>query len=167
MTVAFRPRVLVVDDDRALLEALVQALMSMGYEALGESEPLQGLARIGSWDPDLAIFDLKMPEMDGLELLRRALQAQPELPVLMLTAHGTIETAVQAVREGAYDFMGKPFDLTKIELTLQKALDHRGQRRRYRLLAETTARKGEFEGIVGRSAAIRKVVESVETVARS
>ena len=167
MTTVLRPRILVVDDDRALLEALVRALESMGYEARGECDPLQGFTRIGSWDPDVAIFDLKMPGMDGVELLRRALQVQPELPVLMLTAHGTIATAVEAVREGAYDFMGKPFDLTKIELTLQKALEHRGQRRRYRLLAETTGRKGEFEGIVGESEAIRKVVGAVAAVAET
>ncbi len=165
MTTVLRPRILVVDDDRALLEALIQALEQMGYEVLGESDPLQGLPRVDSWGPDVAIFDLKMPGMDGLELLRRALVAQPELPVLLLTAHGTIETAVQAVREGAYDFLEKPFDLTKIELTLQKALDYRGQRSRYRSLVETTARKGEFEGIVGESAAIRKVIEAVQAVA--
>ncbi len=167
MTTALRPRILVVDDDRALLEALVQALESMGYEARGEFEPEQGLTRIGDWDPDAAIFDLKMPGMDGLELLQRTLLLQPELPVLLLTAHGTIETAVQAVQEGAYDFLEKPFDLTKIELTLHKALDYRGQKRRYRLLAETTARKGEFEGIVGESAAIRKVIDAVTAVAET
>ncbi|MGK2943176.1 MAG: response regulator, partial [Desulfuromonadales bacterium] len=135
MTTVFRPRILVVDDDLALLEALVQALEQMGYEPLGECEPLQGLARIDAWAPDAAIFDLRMPGMDGVELLRRALQLQPELPVLLLTAHGTIERAVQAVREGAYDFLEKPFELTKIELILQKALEHRGQRLRYHLLA--------------------------------
>ncbi len=165
MNSALRPRVLVVDDDRALLEALVKALESMGYEALGESEPARGLAIIDSLEPEAAIFDLRMPGMDGVELLRRALQVQPDLPVLLLSAHGTIETAVQAVREGAYDFLEKPFDLVKVDLTLQKALDHRGQRRRYRLLAETTGRKGEFEGIVGKSVAIRKVAESVAAVA--
>jgi DNA-binding NtrC family response regulator len=159
------PRILVVDDDQALLEALVQALKSMGYDAAGQCEAKQGLACVGSWGPDAAIFDLKMPGMDGLELLRRALQVQPELPVLLLSAHGTIETAVQAVREGAYDFLEKPFDLTKIELTLQRALDHRGQRQRYRLLAETTGRKAEFEGIVGKSTLIRKVIASVSAVA--
>lgn len=167
MSATIRPRILVVDDDQALLEALIQALNQMEYEALGEYDPVQGLARVGSWDPDVAIFDLKMPGMDGLELLGRALLVQPELPVLLLTAHGTIETAVQAVREGAYDFLEKPFDLTKIDLTLRKALDYRGQKRRYRLLAETTARIGEFEGIVGESAAIRKVIESVTAVAET
>ncbi len=165
MTTVLCPRVLVVDDDQALLEALLQAVELMGYEALGECDPLQGLELVGSWDPDVAIFDLKMPGLNGLELLQRALQVQPELPVLLLTAHATIETAVQAVREGAYDFLEKPFDLNKIELTLQKALDYLGQRRRYRLLAETTGRKGEFEGIIGESVAIQKVLEAVSAVA--
>lgn len=165
MSDTVRPRILVVDDDQALLEALVQALVSMGYDAIGKSDPLQGLAYIDTWDPEAAIFDLKMPGMDGVELLLRALQLQPELPVLLLSAHGTIETAVQAIREGAYGFLEKPFDLTKIELTLQKALDHRGQKQRYRLLAETTGRKGEFEGIVGESPSIGKVIDSVSAVA--
>ena len=167
MTTALRPRILVVDDDLALLEALVHALQLMGYEPRGKSDPLQGLACVDSWAPDVAIFDLKMPGLNGMELLRRALQLQPELPVLLLTAHGTIETAVEAVREGAYDFLEKPFDLAKIELILQKALDHRGQKRRYRLLAETTARRAEFEGIVGESAAIHRVLEAISAVAET
>jgi DNA-binding NtrC family response regulator len=167
MTATLRSRILVVDDDRALLEALIQALKQMGHEPLGECDPLQGLARVDTWEPDAAIFDLRMPGIDGLELLRRALQLQPELPVLLLTAHGTVETAVQAVREGAYDFLEKPFDLTKIELILQKALAHRGQRQRYRMLAEATGRKGEFEGIVGECAAIQKVLEAVAAVAET
>ncbi|WP_020674653.1 sigma-54-dependent transcriptional regulator [Geopsychrobacter electrodiphilus] len=167
MSTVARPRILVVDDDKALLEALVQALRQMGYEVLGEHDPLKGLVGIGSWDPDVVIFDLKMPGMDGLELLRRALLIEPELPVLLLTAHATIETAVQAVRNGAYDFLEKPFDLTKIELTLQQALNYRGQKRRYQLLAETTARIGTFEGIVGESAAIREVIEAVTAVAET
>jgi DNA-binding NtrC family response regulator len=167
MSDALRPRILVVDDDRALLEALVQALKSMGYEPLGELDPLQGLTRVESWDPDAAIFDLRMPGMDGVELMRRALQLQPELPVLLLTAHGTVETAVHAVRDGAYDFLEKPFDLTKIELLLQKALALRGQRQRYRLLAETTGRKGEYRELVGESPAIRKVLAAVAAVAET
>ncbi len=165
MITPLRPRILVVDDDRALLEALLQALSQMGYDVHGESDPFLGLSRVESWEPDVAIFDLRMPGMDGVELLRRSLLIQPELPVLLLTAHGTVQNAVEAVREGAYDFLEKPFDLTKIELTLQKALDYRGQRRRYRSLAESTGRKGEFEGMVGESAAIRKVIESVTRVA--
>ncbi len=165
MTVALRPRILVVDDDRALLGALVEALETMGYETLGETEPARGLSCIGSWQPDAAVFDLKMPGMSGLELMREALQLQPDLAVLLLTGFGTIETAVQAVHEGAYDYLGKPFDLAKIDATLRKALDHQKQRRRYLQLAEATGRKGEFEGMVGESAAIRQVADSIAAVA--
>lgn len=165
MSEVTRPRVLVVDDDRGLLEALVQALQEMEYEALGESDPARGLSQVEEWQPDAAIFDLKMPGLDGLDLLGQVLQLQPDLPVLLLTGFGTIETAVQAVRRGAYDYLGKPFDLEKIDLTLRKALDHRAQRRRFHQLAEATGRQGEFEGIVGESAVIRRVVEAVAVVA--
>lgn len=167
MSDAVRPRILVVDDDRALLEALVMALKSMGYEPLGETDPAQGLLRVDSWSPDAAIFDLRMPGMGGVELLQRALLLQPELPVLLLTAHGTVETAVQAVRDGAYDFLEKPFDLTKIELILHKALAHRGQRHRYHVLAETTGRKGELNELVGKSPGIRRVMDAVSAVANT
>lgn len=167
MTEDLRSRILVVDDDRALLEALVQALKSMGYEPLGESAPQNALSWIERWEPDAAIFDLRMPGMDGVELMRRALQLQPELPVVLLTAHGTVETAVQAVRDGAYDFLAKPFDLSKIELILQKAIALRGQRQRYRLLAETTGRKQGVGELVGESPAIRKVLDAIAAVAET
>lgn len=160
------PRVLVVDDDRGLLEAFTEALVNLGYEALGACDPGKGLELIESWQPDAAVFDLNMPGMDGVELTRRALQIQPDLAVLLLTGYGTIESAVSAVREGAYDYLGKPFDLTKIDLTLRKALEHQGQKRSYRLLAEATGRQGgDYEGIVGEGSAIRKVIDSLTAVA--
>jgi DNA-binding NtrC family response regulator len=158
-------RVLVVDDDRSLLEALVGALQSMGFEVVGESEPDRGLARVGSWQPDVALFDLNMPRMNGEELTIQALRVLPDLPVILLTGFGTIQGAVHAMRIGAYDYLTKPFDLLEIELTLQKALDHREQRRRYHLLAETMGRVGEFGGIVGDSAAVRRLKELIAAVA--
>jgi DNA-binding NtrC family response regulator len=165
MTSQLRPRILVVDDDPALLEALVEALENLGYETLGKNEPHQALLLLGTWQPDAAVFDLKMPGMDGLELTRRALQIQPELAVLLLTGYGTIESAVQAVREGAYDYLGKPFDLLKVDLTLRKALEHQKQKRSYRLLAETTSRQGEVAGIIGQSPAILQVFSAIAAVA--
>ena len=165
MSEEVRPRVLVVDDDQALCGALVEALGRMGYRARGEADPTGGLARIGSWQPDAAVFDLRLPGMDGVELTRRALQLQPDLAVLLLTGFGTIESAVQAVHEGACDYLEKPFDLVKVDLTLRKALEHRRQGRRYRLLAEATGRRGEFEGIVGQSGAIGEVAAAIAAVA--
>ncbi len=160
-------RILVVDDERPLLSALVSALESMGYEVKGESRQSDGLACVESWQPDVAIFDLNMPGMSGITLAQEALKILPDLPVIVLTAFGTIDSAVQAMRSGVYSYLTKPFDLDVVELTLQKALDHHEQKRRFSVLAEATGRVGEFEGIVGKSSAIRKVLDAVEAVANT
>ncbi|MGB9081043.1 MAG: sigma-54 dependent transcriptional regulator, partial [Desulfuromonadaceae bacterium] len=167
MTTMPRARILVVDDDRALMEALITALESMGYEAVGESDAMQGLARVRSWQPDAALFDFMMPDMDGIELTAKALSIMPELPVILLTGFGTIQGAVQAMRGGVYDYLTKPFDLTDVDMTLQKALDHLEQRRRYRYLAEATGHTGEFEGIVGEGPVIRKLRDAIAAVANT
>ncbi len=164
-TTAHGARILVVDDERPLLAALVTALESMGYEAIGELKQSDGLSRILSWQPDAAIFDLNMPGMNGVELTAKALEIMPDLPVILLTGFGTIDSSVQAMRAGAFDYLTKPFDLNTVDLTLHKALDHHEQKRRFRLLAEATGRVGEFEGIVGQSPAIKKVLDSVQAVA--
>lgn len=158
-------RILVVDDERHLLTALVTALESMGYEAVGEVRQSDALSRIALWQPDAAIFDLNMPGMNGVELTAQALELMPDLPVILLTGFGSIDSSVQAMRAGAYDYLTKPFDLNSIDFTLQKALDHHDQKRRFRLLAEATGRIGEFAGIVGHSPAITKVLDSVHAVA--
>lgn len=158
-------RILVVDDERHLLTALVTALESMEYEVIGELKQSDGLSRIISWEPDAAIFDLNMPGMNGVELTQKALEIMPDLPVILLTGFGTIDSSVEAMRAGAYDYLTKPFDLNTVDLTLRKALDHHEQKRRFRLLAEATGRVGKFEGIVGQSPAIKKVLDSVKAVA--
>ena len=163
--IAQSARILVVDDERHLLTALVTALQSMGYEAIGEIKQSDGLSRIASWQPDAAIFDLNMPGMNGVELTAKALEIMPDLPVILLTGFGSIDSSVQAMRTGAYDYLTKPFDLNNIDFTLQKALDHHDQKRRFRLLAEATGRIGEFAGIVGQSPAITTVLDAVHAVA--
>ena len=164
-TTAPGARILVVDDERHLLTALVTALESMGYEAIGEVKQSDALSRIASWQPDVAIFDLNMPGVNGVELAAQALVIMPDLPVILLTGFGSIDSSVQAMRAGAFDYLTKPFDLNSIDFTLQKALDHHNQRRRFRHLAEATGRIGEFSGIVGQSPAITTVLDSVHVVA--
>ncbi|MBI5485573.1 MAG: sigma-54-dependent Fis family transcriptional regulator [Deltaproteobacteria bacterium] len=167
MSIANGARILVVDDEGPLLTALVTALESMDYEVIGELKQSDGLARILSWDPDAAIFDLNMPGMNGVELAEKALEIMPDLPVVLLTGFGTIDSAVQAMRAGAYDYLTKPFDLNIVDLTLQKALDYHQQKRRFRLLSEAMGRVRELEGIVGKSPAIKKVLDSVQAVANT
>jgi len=106
-----------------------------------------------------------MPGMNGVELTAKALEIMPDLSVILLTGFGAIDSAVQAMRVGAYDYLTKPFDLNVVDLTLQKALNHHQQKQRFRLLAEAMGRVREFEGIVGQSQAIRNVLDSVHAVA--
>ncbi|NTU60178.1 MAG: sigma-54-dependent Fis family transcriptional regulator [Deltaproteobacteria bacterium] len=165
MSEGTKARILVVEDEARLLEALVKALGSMGHEARGESDPVRALDLVTSWSPDAVITDLKMPGMDGVEFSERALALDPDLPVIILTGFGTIRSAVEAVRRGVFDYLAKPFDLDQVELTLGKALERRSLARRTRVLEEALAVPRAATGIVGASAAIRRVLDAVEAVA--
>lgn len=158
-------RILIVDDEASLLEALVDALEMKGFEVVGESCPEKALARLRLWPPDAAIFDYKMPKMNGVELSRQAFKIIPDLPILLLSGYGTIREAVHAVREGIYDYLAKPFDVNEIETVLARALDHKKQRQDYLSLAEAMGRGGDYEGIVGQGAKIQRVLEAVKAVA--
>ena len=165
MTPRPAPRILVVDDDARLRDALLKALASMGYEAAGEAEPRAGLERVRTWEPDAVISDMKMPGLSGVEFAEQALAFQPELPVLVLTGYGTIRSAVEAMRRGVYDYLTKPFDLDEVDLALRKALEHRALRRENRLLAGALGRVGEPEGLVGASPGIRELRSRIAAVA--
>ncbi len=165
MSRAPRPRVLVVDDDVRLSEALLRALESMGYEAAGVTDPAKGLERVGTWRPDAAVVDLRMPAMDGVTWAEKAMEADPDLPVLLLTGFGTIRSAVEAVKRGVFDYLAKPFDLDEVDVALRKALRHRELRARNRALSEGLAPVEAREGIVGDSPSLREVLAAVSAVA--
>jgi two-component system response regulator AtoC len=114
--------VLVVDDDLAVGKVLTALLPQAGLEAVHEPSGAAALQRLESAPVDLVLTDLRMPGMDGMELLRRVVQGWPDVPVIVLTAHGTISNAVEAMKAGAADFMLKPFDREEVSYTVQKAL---------------------------------------------
>ena len=117
--------VLIADDDPVALELLAEVLTAEGYRirtAPGGEECL----RLAEAEPfDLAIVDLRMPRVDGLQVIRRLAAVQPGVPVLILTAFATIDTAIEAVREGAYDYLSKPFRMEEIKLVVRRTLDAR------------------------------------------
>jgi DNA-binding NtrC family response regulator len=162
---SLKVRILVVDDERLLLDALVDALEMKGYEVVGENCPEKALELIRSWQPDAAIFDYKMPKMNGVELAKQMLEILPDLPILLLSGYGTIRRAVHAIREGVYDYLAKPFDISEIETILARALDQKHQRQQYLQLAEAVGQVCVHEGIVGRGAAIQGVLKAVNAVA--
>src|ERR1700735_1409014 len=118
-------RTLIVDDDRAMCEMLEGALSRRGFETTSRTSAEEALALIGTSDFDVIVTDLNMQGTSGLELCEKVLANRPDLPVVVVTAFGSLETAVGAIRVGAYDFVTKPFEIEDIALTLERAVAHK------------------------------------------
>ncbi len=155
-------KLLVVDDERSIREALVQLFEYEGHQVRAAGDGPEALEASGSFRPDVVFLDVKMPGMDGLEVLERLREDDPGSLVIMISGHGSIDTAVEATRKGAYDFLEKPLDTDRLLVTLRRALELKG------LTASMEALRTQVESryeIVGNSYAIRQVLERVEKVA--
>jgi len=154
--------ILVVDDDREIRAWLKTTLEYGHYEVEGVENGISALARIETAPPDLVLLDIKMPGMDGLVVLQKIKEKHPDLPIVMISGHGTIETAVEATRHGAYDFLQKPLDLGKLMIVVRNALEQKS------LLAEVRQMKEKVEGkdaILGESPKIKEVLDAIARVA--
>ena len=158
-------RILLVDDDRNLLRVMSYHIAEAGFEVIPLSQPTLALGRLGEEPFDLVITDLRMPEMDGLELLRRIRALDAALPVIVLTAYGSIDKAVEAVKCGASDFLSKPFEKEEILQAIAKALRMADLIEENRRLAQAVQEKFEFQGIQGSSRRFREVLEMAEQLA--
>jgi two-component system nitrogen regulation response regulator NtrX len=156
--------ILIVDDETAIRETLEQILGYEGYAVRTAATGIAALAEIERSEPDAMLVDVKMPGMDGLELLQRLRTEGVTAPVIVISGHGTIETAVEAVRGGAYDFLEKPLDRARLLVTLTNCLDHRQLLQERRYLAE---KADPASPIIGESAGMAEVREFVEKVAPS
>ncbi len=160
-------RVLVVDDDRAMCDFVTAGLGREGFKVTGCTQPAEALSLLDGADFGAVALDLNMPGMNGIELCARIAGARPDVPVVLITAFGTMETAVAAIRAGAYDFITKPFDVEQLAMTLDRALAHRALREEVKRLRQAVAEAGRFDDILGESAAIRRVCALVAGVASS
>jgi two-component system nitrogen regulation response regulator NtrX len=156
--------ILVVDDEQEVLKSILDILRDEGYRPRGVGDGQEALRAIQKAAPDLVILDIWMPGIDGLEILEAIKRLHAELPVVMISGHGTIETAVKATKLGAYDYLEKPLDLEKVQLTVRHALDHRRLEWENRALRETLDRRYE---IVGESKAIKMLREQILSAAPS
>jgi two-component system response regulator AtoC len=158
-----RKQVLIVDDEVNLRKILSAQLSRDGYDVLTAEDGERGLQLLGEHHIDLVITDLKMPKVDGMTLLKRALEEDPELPVVLITAHGTIDTAVEALKSGAFDFVTKPFDKDEVRQIVAKALKTRELRGADATPASGS--RGARFGIIGSSAGITELYAILERVA--
>jgi len=159
-------KILVVEDEQTLREGMVTAFQDRGWQVSEAEDGAEAIATLEGEVFDVVVTDFKMPESSGLDVLKHCKMLNEGTVVLMMTAFGTVESAVEAMRVGAYDYLLKPFDLEELELKVEKALDHR------RLVAKVEAFDREaivprFENIVGNSPQMNEVFRTIEKVARS
>jgi two-component system, NtrC family, response regulator AtoC len=158
-------RVLVVDDDREMCDLLEGALGRRGFAITSRTAAAEAFALLAQEDFDAVITDLQMKGMNGLELCERISQNRPDIPVLVMTAFGSMETAIAAIRVGAYDFITKPVDIDPLRLALERAVRHRALTREVGRLRQAVREARHFEELIGTSPAMGQVYDLVERVA--
>jgi len=162
-----RSRVLVVDDDPASRELLRRVLAGVGHEVSHAGSGREALEELARRPADLVISDIRMPDLDGVQLLEKLRELCPEVPVILVTAFGDVEGAVEAIRRGAFDYLPKPYDVDGIRLLVQRALAQSTLAAENRELRRQVREKYKLEGIVGRSEPMLQVFKTAARVAQS
>jgi two-component system nitrogen regulation response regulator NtrX len=156
------PDILIIDDEKAIRKTLSEILSFEGYKIDEASDGEEGLKRFKDKTYDLVLCDIKMPKLDGIEFLQKAGESNPDVPIIMISGHGNIETAVEAVKKGAYDYISKPPDLNRLLITIRNAMDKSS------LVTETKVLKrkvSKVQEMIGDSSPIKKIKDTIEKVA--
>lgn len=156
------PNILIIDDERAIRKTLNEILGFEGYKIEEAADGEEGLKKFQSGTYDVVLCDIKMPKLDGIEFLAKALAINADIPVIMISGHGNIETAVEAVKKGAFDFISKPPDLNRLLITIRNAIDKTDLVKEAKVLKR---RVSKVQEIIGESAPIQKIKETIEKVA--
>jgi len=154
--------ILIIDDEKAIRKALTEILSAEGYKTEEAGDGEEGLKKFKEKSYDVVLCDIKMPKLDGIEFLQKATESNADVPVIMISGHGNIETAVDAVKKGAFDYISKPPDLNRMLITIRNAMD------RSSLVTETKVLKrrvNRVQEMIGESAPIKKIKETIEKVA--
>ena len=161
------PRILVVDDERSMRELLAIVLRREGYEVLLAESGRAAIDVLEREPVDLLISDIKMPDLSGVEVLRAAKRIDPDILGMMITAFASTETAVEAMRLGACDYLSKPFDIDLLKMKVREKIENRQLRQENVLLKRTLGLSHQFSNIIGRSEGMLEVFKMIETVART
>lgn len=156
------PKILIIDDERAIRSTLKEILEFENYNVDEAEDGQKGLQHISKTKYDVVLCDIKMPGMDGIEVLEKAMETAPDTPFIMISAHGTIDTAVEATKKGAYDFLQKPPDLNRLLVSVRNALDKSNLVTETKILKKKISKTYEM---VGTSEALGRVKQAIEKVA--
>jgi DNA-binding NtrC family response regulator len=154
--------ILIIDDEKAIRKTLTEILSFEGYKIDEASDGEEGLKKYKDKTYDVVLCDIKMPKIDGLEFLQKAGEFNADVPIIMISGHGNIETAVEAVKKGAYDYISKPPDLNRLLITIRNAMDRRS------LVTETKVLKrrvSKVQEMIGESSPMKKIRETIDKVA--
>ena len=160
-------RVMVVDDDAETLALLHEIVAKEGFEVETAEDAETALRRLEQWQPELVITDIHMPGMDGLALLAAVREKEPDIPVVLLTAYGSLKTAVDAIKAGAFDYLSKPFVVEDIRLVVRRALEHTKLVRENRSLRGQLRERYRFDNLVGSSGGMVEVYKMIARVAET
>src|SRR4051812_12638485 len=161
-----KPRVLFVDDEPDMCAAVALGLGAR-FSVATQTSPDEALVMLAKNDFDAVVTDLNMPGMNGLDLCARIVASRPDTPVIVVTAFGSLESAIAAIRAGAYDFVTKPFDLEVLRVALDRAVQHRTLRAEVTRLRAVVGETTRFAGLLGESSAMKKVYDVVDRVAEA
>ncbi|HWU44645.1 MAG TPA: response regulator, partial [Bdellovibrio sp.] len=157
-------KIMIIDDDAAMGTMLSDFFQTQNYESVVFTSAVEALKNINE-DISLVITDLKMPEMDGMTFIGEALKLDPTLPIILVTAFGSIDTAIEATRKGAFHFLVKPLKLNELLVSAEKALHFRNIQRHNLILKNELRTKYSFAGIIGKSAPMNNVFDLIQRVA--
>jgi DNA-binding NtrC family response regulator len=160
-----RGKILIVDDDQTMCEMLEDDLKRNGFQPTCYISSEKALDDLKTESYDVLLTDMNLPNMNGIELCERIVANRPDIPVIVITAFGSMETAIAAIRAGAYDFVTKPIDTEFLILALDRAVNHHGLQEKVKLLDEALKKSHQFDELIGQSPPMRKLIDQLERVA--
>ena len=162
-----KEKILVVDDERLIRQSLEKGLSGQGYAIFSAGDGKNALRLAEEESPDLIVLDLKLPDLNGIEVLKSLRELEKDMPVLVITAYGSIDTAIQAIRSGAYDYITKPFDLEALLLSISQALETSRLKKEVTYFRSQETTRSGLHRIIGQSPAMKEVGRLVRQIAQS
>ena len=160
-----RGKILIVDDDQMMCEMLEDDLKRHGFHPTSYLSAEKALDALKTESFDVLLTDMNLPDMNGIELCERVVTNRPDIPVIVITAFGSMETAIAAIRAGAYDFVTKPIDMEFLVLSLDRAVNHHGLQEKVKILDEALKKSHQFDELIGQSPPMRKLIDRLQRVA--